>query len=64
MRENFDWRIVRIKDTRRENTQSNKTEGLIKSMIVDVWVIDTLNQLFIKGSFTILKMPSTAFKGI
>ena len=33
-------------------------------MIVDVWVIDTLNQLFIKGSFTILKMPSTAFKGI
>ena len=41
---------IRIKDTRRENTPSNKTEALTNSMNMHIWTIGTLNQLFIRGS--------------
>ena len=36
-----------IKDTHRENTPSNKTAALTKSMNVHIWAIGILNQLFI-----------------
>ena len=35
-----------------ENTFSNKTETLTISMNIYTWVIGTLNQLFIGGSYT------------
>ena len=38
-----------------ENTPSNKTEALTKSKNMYIWVIGTLNQLFIRGSY-ILKL--------
>ena len=41
-----------IKDTNRENTPSNKTQVLTKSMNMDIWVNGTLNQLFIRGSYS------------
>ena len=31
------------------NIPSNKTLALTKSMIMDIWVVSTLNQLFIWG---------------
>ena len=34
-----------IKDTHRENTPSNKTQGLTKSINMGIWEIDALNQL-------------------
>ena len=44
--------FISIKDTHKEITPSNKTQALAKSMNVDIWVICTLNQLFIRGSYT------------
>ena len=35
-----------------ENTLSKKTEALTKSMNMDILVIGTLNQVFIRGSYT------------
>ena len=35
-----------------ENTRSNKTQALTKSMIMYIWEIATLNQLFLRGSYT------------
>ena len=29
---------------------SNKTETLSKSMNIDIWVVDTSNQFFLRGS--------------
>ena len=39
-----------FKDTHREKAPSNKTPTLLKSMNMDIWVVSTSNQLFIKGS--------------
>ena len=39
-----------IKDTHREKALSNKTLALTKSTNMVVWVADTSNQLFIRGS--------------
>ena len=36
----------------RENTPSNKTEALTKSMNMYIWAIGILNQLFIRDSYT------------
>ena len=45
-----------IKDTHRENTPSNKTQALQKSMNIDIWVVGTLNQsTVIRGSCTQIK---------
>ena len=44
-----------IKDINTENTSSNKTQALTKSRNEDIWVIGTLNQLFIKGSYIKIK---------
>ena len=44
-----------IKGTDRENTPSNKTEALVKSVNLHIWAIGILNQLFIKDSSTQIK---------
>ena len=41
-----------LRDTHKENTTSKKTEALKKSMYMYIQVIGTLNQLFIRGSYT------------
>ena len=44
-----------LKDAHRENSPTNKTTTLTKSMIIEIWVIGALNQLFIRGSYTKIK---------
>ena len=44
-----------FKDTHRENTPSNKTEALTKSINMYSWTIGILNQLFIIDSCTQIK---------
>ena len=39
-----------IKDAHREKAPSYKTPALRKSTNMGVWVVGTLNQLFIRGS--------------
>ena len=39
-------------DNHRTNALTNKTLVLMKSMNMAIWVIGTLNQLFIRGSYT------------
>ena len=39
-----------FKNTHREDTPSNKTQALMKSMNIDISVIGTLSQLFIRHS--------------
>ena len=41
---------LQLKDTPREKAPSQKTPALIKSMNMDIWVVGTSNQLFIRGS--------------
>ena len=41
-----------MKDTRRENKPSYKTQALTENINMDSMVLGTLNQLFIKGSYT------------
>ena len=38
------------KDTHRKKVPSNKTPVLTKSMNMDIWVVGTSNQLFIRVS--------------
>ena len=42
-------------DTYREKAPSNKTKVLKKSMNLGIWEVVTLNQLFIRGSYTEIK---------
>ena len=46
---------LRFKDTHRENTPLNKTQAITKSRNMDIWETGTLNQLFIRGSYTEIK---------
>ena len=48
-----------LKDTERENSLINKTQALPKSINMDIWVIGTSNQQFIRGSYTEIKFPKT-----
>ena len=41
-----------VTDTHTENAPTNETQAFTKNMNIDIWVFPTLNQLFIKGSFT------------
>ena len=47
---------VNFKDTEKENTPPNKTQEFKKSTNRDIWVIATLNQLFIKSLYTRIKI--------
>ena len=42
--------LIIIKDTHREKASSNKTPSRSKSMNMDIWVVGTSNQVFIRGS--------------
>ena len=44
-----------LRDTYSEKAPSNKTQVLTKSMNLSIWVVVTLNQLFIRGSYTEIK---------
>ena len=46
----FCYFLAGIKDTRREKAPSNKTSALTKSTNIDIWVVGTSNELFIRGS--------------
>ena len=41
---------ISLNDTQREKAPSNKTPALTKNTNIDVWVIDTSNQFFIRDS--------------
>ena len=41
-----------VKDTHRENAISYKTQALTKSINMDTWTIDTLDQLILRGPCT------------
>ena len=47
--------MIKVIDTHRENRPSDKTEALTKSMNMYTLVICTLNQLFLRGSYTQIK---------
>ena len=47
------WHI--LKDNYRENAPSSKTKSLTKIINMNIWVIGTLKQLFIRGSYTEIK---------
>ena len=42
----------RFKDTHREKTSLNKTPVLTKSMNMDIWIVGTIKQLFVRVSYT------------
>ena len=44
--------LMRLKNTHREKTLSNKTTALRKSTNMGVWATGTLNELFTRGSWT------------
>ena len=48
-----------VKDIERENTPSNKTQALTKSVNMCIWEIRVSNQLFTKGSYTEIKFLKT-----
>ena len=53
-----------FKDTHRENTPSNKTEMLTKSMNIYIWTIGILNALFTRDSYTQTKFSKKKKKRI
>ena len=46
-----------VKDTHRGKTPSNKTPALKESTNMNIWVVDTSNQPFVKGSSAETKFP-------
>ena len=44
-----------LKGTHRENALENKTQTLKKNMNMGIWVVSTLNQLFIKDFYIEIK---------
>ena len=40
----------KLKNSHREKAPSNKTQAFTKSVNMDIWVVGTSNQLFIRGS--------------
>ena len=51
------FHFLYVKVTQREKAPSNKTQALTKSMNMVIWVVDTSNQLFRRGSYTETKFP-------
>ena len=47
--------LCSFKDTHRENTPSNKTKALKKSVIMCIWETGTLNRVVIPGSYNEFK---------
>ena len=44
-----------FKDTHGEKAPSNKTQASTKSMSMDIWVVGTLNLVFVRGSYNSIK---------
>ena len=51
----FPTNTVTIKDTQKEKTPPKKTQALTKNMNIDIWIVGTLSQLFIRGSYIQVK---------
>ena len=47
-----------LKEMHRENTLSINTQALTKSMNMEIWVVFTSNELFIKGSYSQIKFSN------
>ena len=47
---------VVLKHTHGQKAPSNKTPALTKSTNMDIWIVDTSNQLFIIGCFASFKI--------
>ena len=52
-----------FKDTHKEKAPSNETPGLTKSTNMGIWVVGTISQLLIRGSYTEKKISKTVFTG-
>ena len=48
---NCDTNMAQHLYTHREKAPSNKIQALTKSMNIDIWVVGTLNQVFIRNSY-------------
>ena len=46
---------MHFKDTHREKAPSNEAQALMKSMSMDIWVVRTLNLVFVRGSYNEIK---------
>ena len=50
---------MHFKDTHREKAPSNEAQALMKSMSMDIWVVGTLNlvfvRVFVRGSYNEIK---------
>ena len=42
--------FIKLKDAHRENAHTNETPVLTESMNMDIWVVGTSNQPFLRGS--------------
>ena len=47
--------FIELKDAHRENVHTNETPVLTESMNMNVWVVGTSNQFFLRGSKTEIK---------
>ena len=47
---------LKVNDTHREKTSSDKTPELTKSMNMEIWVVGPSNQPVIRGSYTETKL--------
>ena len=47
-----------VKYTHWKNALTKKTQALKTSMNMDTWVLSTLNKLFIRGSYTKIKISN------
>ena len=47
--------LFAFKDTHMASALTNRTQALMRSMNMSIWVISTLNQLFRRGSYTEIK---------
>ena len=51
-KKNLEHPLGYSEDSHRDKAPSNKTPTLTKSINMDIWVVVTSNQLFIRGSYT------------
>ena len=55
-------KVSYIKDTHREKAPSSKTPVLTKNMNMNIWVVSTSKQLFLRGSYTEINIQKS--KGV
>ena len=44
--------IKTLRNTQREKTPSNKAPALTKNVNMDMWLVGSSNQVFVRGSYT------------